>query len=82
MSEKCRRDEGPTLSRGAENTIFGHIWSMLLFGDPVQCSPVTKTASFSVVLSCFQGESGVGRWGVILFSSFQGIWGPWSFGLL
>ena len=27
------------LSRGAENTIFGHflpIWSMLLFGDPVQ----------------------------------------------
>ena len=37
------------LSGGAENTIFrtlfGHVlpvWSMLLFGDPVQCSPVTK----------------------------------------
>ena len=36
------------LSRGAENTIFGHflpIWSMLLFADPVQCPPVTNLVS-------------------------------------
>ena len=33
------------MSGEAENTIFGHflpIWSMLLFGDPVQCSPVRE----------------------------------------
>ena len=41
MSEKCPKNI-QKLSGGAENTIFGHffsflpIWSMLLFGDPVQ----------------------------------------------
>ena len=50
MSEKC-----PKLSGGAENTVFGHffgqflpIWSMLLCGDPVQCSPVARI--FQIVL--------------------------------
>ena len=46
---KCRKcpKNVQKLSRGAENTIFGHfldifpIWSMLLFCDPVQCWPVT-----------------------------------------
>ena len=46
MSKKCPKNV-QKLSGGAEHnfrTFFGHflpIWSMLLFGDPVQCSPVT-----------------------------------------
>ena len=47
MSEKCPKNV-EKLSRGAEThnfrTFFGQflpIWSMLLFGDPVQCVPVT-----------------------------------------
>ena len=42
MPKKCPKNV-QKLSGGAENTIFGQflpIWSMLLFGDPVQCSPV------------------------------------------
>ena len=55
MSEKCRKnlENVEKLSGGAENTIFGHvldnflpIWWMLLFGDPVQCSPVTTQPWF------------------------------------
>ena len=51
MSEKCRKmpENVQKLSGGTANTIsrkfVGHllpIWSVLLFGDPVQCSPVTR----------------------------------------
>ena len=48
MSEKSRKKKSEKLSRGAVNTkfrtFFGQflpIWSMLLFGDPVQCMPAT-----------------------------------------
>ena len=58
MSTKCPKNVEKKVRKnvlgGSKNTIFGHfwtqflpIWSMLLFGDPVQCTPVTS-------LSCSQ----------------------------
>ena len=48
MSETCRKKCPKIVQRDWKHTIFSHffgqfwpIWSMLLFGDPVQCSPVT-----------------------------------------
>ena len=51
MSEKCRKNVRKMSKNCLEaqqthnfRTFFGHflpIWSVLLFGDPVQCSPVT-----------------------------------------
>ena len=55
MSERCRKmsEKCPKIVRRhcEQNfrTFLGHflpIWSVLLFGDPVQCSPVTTIASF------------------------------------
>ena len=48
-NRKCRQNVGKNVQKKCpkklpKNTIFGHflpIWSMLLFSDPVQCSPVS-----------------------------------------
>ena len=71
MSTKCPKnvekmsENVQKLSRGAKTMIFGHfwgqflpIWSMLLFGDPVQCAPVTSTVdgvgrTFQISDICF-----------------------------
>ena len=49
MSKKCPKNV-QKLSEGAESTIFGHfldnfaylVDAFFLFGDPVQCTPVTS----------------------------------------
>ena len=74
MSEKCRKKcpkNVQKLSGRAESTIFGRFsdiffWSMLLFGDPVQRSPVTRERKKHIKkthIKIFGGSQGGGAGG-------------------
>ena len=72
MSEKCPKigQEGP---KHHFRTFFGQfipILSMLFFGDPVQCSPVTKlAASQGAISKCFYFFSRATTWRQPVFLS-------------
>ena len=70
LSEKCRknvRNMSKIVPRHCKHnfrTFFGHflpIWSVLLFGDAVQCPPVTRQAELSRFLRGGVWGSGVGE---------------------